>query len=114
MKDLIRGTIYSKPDKVIEAYKYFKKTPGIKIINIKEKIDDLNNITVNFIFEGKMIGEMQFQYQDQTDEQKERYHANHFIYELIRAKVKIEMLAALNKKAAYMSKHEQLKPLSKL
>ena len=64
MKDLIRGTIYSKPDKVIEAYKYFKKTPGIKIINIKEKIDDLNNITVNFIFEGKMIGEMQFQYQD--------------------------------------------------
>jgi len=50
MKDLVRGTIYSDIEKVIEAYKFFKSTPGVEIIDIKEKIVKLRNVTVNFIF----------------------------------------------------------------
>jgi len=60
MKDLVRGTIYSNEDTLIDAYEFFKNTPGVEIIAIKEKIDSLSNITVNFIFENKYIGEMQF------------------------------------------------------
>jgi len=50
MKDLIRGTIYSDFDNMINAYKFFKETPDIKIIGIKEKIQLLSNVTVNFIY----------------------------------------------------------------
>ena len=58
MKDLVRGTIYCRLDTVIHAYKFFKQTPGVEIIGIKEKISLLNNITVNFIYEKRFIGEM--------------------------------------------------------
>jgi len=50
MKDLVRGTIYSDLGQVVEAYKFFKNTPGIEIIDIKEKIKKLRNVTVNFVF----------------------------------------------------------------
>ena len=56
MKDLVRGTIYSKPDKVISAYKFFKDTPHVEIIGIKQKIKALNNITVNFKENNSCIG----------------------------------------------------------
>jgi len=62
MKDLLRGTIYSNLDTLILAYKFFKNTPEIEIIAIKEKIQILGNITVNFIYKSKLIGEMQFHY----------------------------------------------------
>ena len=110
MKDLVRGTIYCSLENVMAAYHLFKNVPGIQIIGIKQKIAALNNITVNFVYEQRYIGEMQFQYQDQTPAQKEKYHANHFIYELERANETIEMLAALNKRAAYKSAHDQLRP----
>jgi len=50
MKDLVRGTIYSDLEKMVEAYNFFKNTPGIEIIDIKEKIKKLRNVTVNFVF----------------------------------------------------------------
>ena len=58
MKDLVRGTIYSNLENMTEAYKLFKNTPGVEIIEIKNKIKKLGNITVNFIYEEKFIGEM--------------------------------------------------------
>ena len=58
VKDLVRGTIYCELKYLINAYKFFKNTPGIQIIGIKDKINDLNNITINFIFEDRFIGEM--------------------------------------------------------
>ena len=97
MKDLVRGTIYCKLENVIEAYKFFKDTPDVEIVDIKENIDLLSNITVNFIYNKQYTGEMQFQYKDQDSAQKKKYYANHFIYELERASQKVEMLAAINK-----------------
>ena len=93
---------------MIDAYKWFKAIDGVRIFAIKEKIKLLNNVTVNFVYKEKFIGEMQFQFLKQTKKQEEKYHANHFIYELERAKEKIELLGALNKKAAFMSKHNKL------
>ena len=60
MKDLVRGTIYCKLEAVLPAFKLFKNTPGIEIIAIKDNITKLSNITVNFIYESRYIGEMQF------------------------------------------------------
>ena len=85
LKDLVRGTLYSSLENVIEAYKWFKAIDGVRIFAIKEKIKALNNITVNFVYKEKFIGEMQFQFLKQTKRQEEKYHANHFIYELERA-----------------------------
>jgi len=58
VKDLIRGTITTNINEMHEAYLYFKETPGVKVFAIKEKLDKLQNITVNFIFMDKIIGEM--------------------------------------------------------
>ena len=58
MKDLVRGTIYCKLENVMAAYHVFKNVPGIQIIGIKQKIEQLNNITVNFVYEQRYIGEM--------------------------------------------------------
>jgi len=38
MKDLVRGTIYCDFKNLVEAYEFFKNTPGIDIIDIKNKI----------------------------------------------------------------------------
>ena len=92
------------------AFKLFKNLPGIEIIGIKQKIQELNNITVNFVYDQRYIGEMQFQYEKQTEAQKQKYYANHFIYELERAQETIEILSALNKRVAYMTLHDELKP----
>lgn len=97
MKDLVRGTIYGKLENVIQAYIFFKETPDVQIIDIKEKMFLLGNITVNFVYKERFIGEMQFQYKEQDSEEKKKYYANHFIYELERAQEKIEMLSTLNK-----------------
>ena len=73
----------------------------MEIIDIKDidKLDKLQNITVNYVFEEKFIGEMQFRYN-----KPDNYEANHFIYEIYRSKMKIEMLSSLNKKEALMSR----------
>lgn len=107
MKDLVRGTIYSDLHRVIDAYIFFKDTPGVEVVGIKQKIALLNNITVNFVYGRRFIGEIQFHYLDQTERQKRKYHGNHFIYELERAQEVVEIISALNKKAVYLSEHHQ-------
>ena len=52
VKDLVRGTITVKNvNQLKDAYDHFAKTPGIKIVDIKEKLDFLENITVNFVYD---------------------------------------------------------------
>ena len=58
LKDLVRGTIYADLNHVIEAYELFKNLPGIEVVAIKEKIQSLNNITINFVYQKRFIGEM--------------------------------------------------------
>ena len=58
MKDLVRSTIYSTVDNVISSYKFFKESPDIEIIAIKEKMKLLGNITINFVYKDQFIGEM--------------------------------------------------------
>ena len=61
IKDLIRGTIVvDKMENLKDGYDHFRKTPGVEIIEVKDvdKLLKLQNITVNFIFESRFIGEM--------------------------------------------------------
>ena len=86
------------------AYEHLTKVPGLEMVDIKEKLDFLENITVNFVYEDQFVGEMQFRYK----ELPLNYHANHFVYEVERAGANIEILEAFNKQAKYMSKHDEL------
>ena len=95
VKDLVRGTVVTgNINDLYAAYECFKKIEGVEIVDIKniDKLDQLQNITVNYVFEERFIGEMQFRYDKPMN-----YDANHFIYELYRSTMKIEMLQSLNK-----------------
>ncbi len=51
VKDLVRGTIIVKNiNELKDAYEHLCKTPGLEIVEIKEKLDTLENITVNFVY----------------------------------------------------------------
>ena len=59
VKDLIRGTIIvNSLDELKDAYEHLCTLPGIVIVDIKDKLTTLENITVNFIHNDEMIGEM--------------------------------------------------------
>ena len=76
----------------------------IKIVRIKEKLFELQNVTVNFVFNDMCIGEMQFRYEDYPI----YYHSNHFLYEIERSQDKLSFIDTLNSKASYLSKHNQI------
>jgi hypothetical protein len=100
VKDIVRGTITVNHIRQLkDAYDHFRQTPGVVVVSMKEKLKKLQNITVNFVFEDKFIGEMQFRFNDYPD----NYHANHFLYEIHRSKEKIEILESLNKMAVSMA-----------
>ena len=63
LTDLIRGTVTVDIGYLFDAYLFFSKIDGIKIVRIKEKLDSLQNVTVNFVFKDMCIGEMQFRYE---------------------------------------------------
>ena len=42
----------------------------------------MNQITVNFVYDNRFIGEMIFQFSDQNEEYKKKYHAQNTVYEL--------------------------------
>ena len=47
----MRGTIIVKgPGQLKEAYEHLSKAPDVEIVDIKEKLDSLENITVNFVY----------------------------------------------------------------
>ena len=106
MKDLIRGSIFAECDEMKEAYQYFKRTPGVKIVHMKtlEKMKDLSNVTVLFVFENKFVGEMQMRFKTKDP----WYEANHFLYEIHRSQMKIELLQTLYRTAIKLSQRGQL------
>ena len=100
VKDIVRGTItVTSVDELSLAYQHFNQTPGVVIVSLEEKLKKLQNITVNFVFEDKFIGEMQFRFNDYPA----NYNANHFLYEIHRSKEKIEILESLNKMAVSLA-----------
>jgi len=68
VKDIVRGTVNTGGSikDLYSAYEHFKKTPGVEIIDIKdiEKLDKLQHISVNYIYEDRFIGEMFFRYEE--------------------------------------------------
>jgi len=94
VKDLVRGTIVADLNEFQEAYEHFKAMKDVEIVAIKEKLDKLQNVTINFVFQKSFIAEMQFRYKDHP----KNYEGNHFIYEIERSKAVIEILESLNKK----------------
>jgi len=56
---LIRGTIIVNGlEDLKEAYEHLTKVPGLEMVDIKDKLQTLENITVNFIYNDEYVGEM--------------------------------------------------------
>ena len=107
VKDLVRGTITTDLSDLARAYNDFVKIPGVKVVAIKEKLEKLQNITINFVFRESFVGEMQFRFSDFPP----NYHANHLIYEIERSRQKIEILESLNKEAVNLCKKGMLRTM---
>ena len=90
VKDLVRGTIVAEISQLWEAYEHFSKLKGVEIFEIKslKKVEMLQNITVLFVYQEKFIGEMQIRF----GEKPHNYEANHFIYEIARSEMTLEIL----------------------
>jgi len=63
--DMVRATICVQSiAELWDAYTWFKKSGVFEILKVKDKLtSDLKNITINFDFDNKIIGELQFRYE---------------------------------------------------
>ena len=73
----------------------------MEVIEIKslKKVEKLQNITVLFVYQQRFIGEMQFRFGDKPA----NYEANHFVYEIARSEMTLEILQSLHKLANSLS-----------
>ena len=80
---MIRATvILLSINDVKEAFTHLESVPYLEIVKIKNKLaTELQNVSVLFIFDKGIIGEVQMRY----CEKPASYYANHFVYELERA-----------------------------
>ena len=60
INDMIRARIIVNSHKELaQAYKTFKLMPGIVVVRVKNYLDKhLRNITVNFIYNRQIVGEL--------------------------------------------------------
>ena len=109
VKDLVRGTVFTDRTDTWQAYKHFKTLKGVRIIEIKDMytVLELQNITVIFVFEERFIGEMQFRFNKDV----KTYNANHFIYEIARSKMKLEVVQTLSRRAIWLSENNGMECL---
>ena len=87
IKDLIRGTITVDPKDLFDAYTHFKNMDGVRVYTIRQDIDTLQTVNVNFVFNETIIGEIQFRFQDFPNV----YHSQAFLYEIDRSLCQIEL-----------------------
>ena len=83
MTDMIRASInVSELEQIIQAYQILDEMKSINVVRIKNKItSDLQNVSINFIFNNSIIGEIQIRFGNKSP----NYYTNHFLYELFRA-----------------------------
>ena len=63
------------------AYELLVEMEDVNIVRLKNKMcTNLRNITLNFIYQDMIVGEIQIRYGDMPI----NYSSNHFIYELTR------------------------------
>ena len=58
MTDIIRATILVPPDRMLDAYRHLCECDRIDVIRIKDKLHQMQHITVNFLYDLKCIGEV--------------------------------------------------------
>ena len=104
IKDLVRGTITVDPKDLFDAYNHFKNMQGVRVFTIRQDIDSLQRVMVNFVFNETFIGEMEFRFQEYPNV----YHSQAFLYEIDRSLCQIELQEALNKQAVWMSNNALL------
>lgn len=62
IRDLLQGSITSPLNEIQDAYLHFKQMKDIRIIKVDEQLESRRIIIVNFVFQEKIIGEIEFRY----------------------------------------------------
>ena len=89
MSDMVRATIVvNSVAELWDAYSWFKQTGTFEIIEIKENLTDLKNISIIFDFSRKIIGELQLRYAPIPPQ----YLANQMLHELERSNDHLEFI----------------------
>lgn len=92
LKDLMKGVIECDVNDIQEAYRHFKSTPDIEVTHIKEELRDFQKVTVNYIYDGKITGEMEIRCRAFSP----TYYAIEFLSQVEEARRPIEVLQVLN------------------
>ena len=84
----MKGDIECDVNVIQEAHRYFKATPAIEVSHIKEELRDFQKVTVNYIYDGKITGEMEIRCRSFSP----TYYAVEFLSQLEEARRPIEVL----------------------
>jgi len=92
LTDLLRGQVhYYTTEEIKEAVTKLEDNARVKILRLKPRFgnDDvckgLNDLTVNFVYNGLMICELQIKLDNASDMGlSPLYYSNHFVYEVQR------------------------------
>ena len=106
VSDLCRGKVYCHSTKdVRNAYNCIFGSEYLKIVRVKPKFYNLEkkkpqqlcNVTMNVCVYDCIVAEIQLELIGTDDDCKKQYTANHYIYELLRAKTTYSFIDTINK-----------------
>ena len=92
LTDLLRAQLFcTETHQLLEYFKSLQESPRVKVIRLKPrfgfgpKAGGLNDLTVNFIYKGQMVCELQMKLILKDDLGLQPFlHSNHFVYEVQR------------------------------
>ena len=102
LKDLMKGCIETEIVELQDAYRHFKNTPEIEITRIKEELRDFQKVTVNYIYDERFEGEMEFRCRPFSP----NYYAIEFLSQIEEARATIEVIQVLNHLEYFMSMND--------
>lgn len=98
----MKGCIETEIVELQDAYRHFKATPDIKVNSIKEELRDFQKVTVNYTYDARFVGEMEFRCRPFSP----TYYATEFLSQIEEARRPIEVLQVLNHLEYFMSMND--------
>ena len=104
LRNLLSGSIDANLLALPSAYEFFAKTKGVRVINLKDELDTMRRVRVNFLYNESVLGIIDLR----IKEQRTRFVGQDFIEQIQGASKIVDILGALNSMQIYMGQQNLL------